>query len=107
MFNSGRCFEARKIFEDRMRQALFEESFEGLSHRVKYDYASPSWYYITICTHNRECLFGDVRNGKMVLNAFGKLAEFTWYDLPNHNTNVDLDQFVVMPNQCSRNYYFE
>ena len=70
-----------------------------LFHGVKeYDYTSPGWDYITICTHNRACLFGDVKNGKMVLNAFGELVEFTWYDLPNHNTNVILDQFIVMPN---------
>jgi len=69
------------------------------SIRLKeYDYASPGWYYITICTHNRACLFGDINNGKMVLNTFGELVEFTWYDLPNHNTNIFLDQFIVMPN---------
>jgi putative transposase len=69
------------------------------SIRLKeYDYMSAGWYYVTICTHNRECLFGDVNHGKMVLNAFGKLVESTWYDLPNHNTNVNLDQFIVMPN---------
>ena len=33
----------------------------------------------------------------MILNAFGELVEFTWYDLPNHNTNVILDEFIVMP----------
>lgn len=64
------------------------------SIRLKeYDYGS-----LTSCTHNRACLFGDIKNGKMVLDAFGELVEYTWYDLPNHNTNVDLDQFILMPN---------
>ena len=32
------------------------------------DYTQPGAYFITICTLNRECLFGDIANGEMVLN---------------------------------------
>jgi len=69
------------------------------SIRLKgYDYSQPGAYFITICTHNREYLFGDVVNGKMTLNECGKLIEFTWYDLPNHNPHIALDTFTIMPN---------
>ena len=44
-----------------------------------YDYSPPGEYFITICTINRECLFGDVANGKMVLNECGKIADKYWY----------------------------
>ncbi|MFH1826316.1 MAG: hypothetical protein ABH823_03370 [bacterium] len=30
-----------------------------------YDYSLPGAYFVTICVHNRECLFGDIENGKM------------------------------------------
>jgi REP element-mobilizing transposase RayT len=34
----------------------------------------------------------------MELNEFGRLVDFTWHDLPNHNQNICLDVFVIMPN---------
>ena len=63
-----------------------------------HDYSSPGEYFITICTQNRECLFGDVVNGKMVLNECGKIAEKFWYQIPDRYKNVVLDAIVVMPN---------
>lgn len=69
------------------------------SIRLKgYDYASPGWYYITICTHSRECFFGDVNDGKMVSSQIGKTAKEYWLEIPDHFTHVELDEFVVMPN---------
>ncbi|MEJ5264492.1 MAG: hypothetical protein WHT29_04170 [Bacteroidales bacterium] len=69
------------------------------SIRLKgYDYSQPGGYYVTLVTQNRECLFGDVVDGKMVLNEAGRIVEWIWYDLPNHVANVKLDEFVVMPN---------
>lgn len=49
-------------------------------------------------THGREPLFGKVVYGEMVLNAYGKIVESTWHDLVNHNPDIGLDEFVVMPN---------
>jgi REP element-mobilizing transposase RayT len=63
-----------------------------------YDYTSAGWYFVTICVHNRECLFGRIADEKMELNEFGKIVEYTWNDLPNHNSNIILDNFVIMPN---------
>jgi putative transposase len=63
-----------------------------------YDYAQGGAYYVTICTQQRTCFFGDVINGQMVLNEAGQMIQQTWDDLPNHYPNVTLDAFVVMPN---------
>jgi putative transposase len=69
------------------------------SIRLKeYNYSSPGAYFITICTYQKECLFGEIVDGKMELNQFGKTLEFTWLDLPNHLSNIILDEFVIMPN---------
>ncbi len=69
------------------------------SIRLKgYDYRQPGAYFVTICTHRREMLFGRVVNGVMQLNEYGRIVEWTWYDLPNHVANITLDAFVVMPN---------
>ena len=55
-----------------------------------YDYRQPGGYFLTICTHERKMLFGEPR--------FAKITSETWADLPNHHSNVEIDQFVVMPN---------
>jgi len=69
------------------------------SIRLKgYDYSSPGKYFITICTNNRECIFGDVINGEMVLNDLGEIAHIEWLNTENIRDNVKLDVFVIMPN---------
>jgi putative transposase len=56
----------------------------------EYDYASPGAYFVTIVTHDRECLFdGDV---------FRRVAEWNWKAIARHFENVALDEWIVMPN---------
>jgi len=62
-----------------------------------YDYSQPGFYYVTICTQNRECVFGDVVNGKMVLNDIGNMIEKWWNKIPN-KFNAVLDEKQIMPN---------
>jgi len=62
-----------------------------------YDYSQPGIYFITLCTQNRECLFGEILNGEMRLNEFEKIANQCWLEIPHHFPNVQLDEFVVMP----------
>jgi putative transposase len=62
-----------------------------------YDYSSEGAYFITMCTQNRECLFGEIVNGEMILNEYGKIVEQCWNDLPNHYDNIALDAYVIMP----------
>ena len=63
-----------------------------------FDYTQSGYYFVTICTDERQCLLGDVADGKMLLNHAGKIAYDCWTDLPNHYAHVELDEFVVMPN---------
>jgi len=63
-----------------------------------YDYDQPGAYFLTICTQNRECLFGDVANGMMQLNDTGLMVQETWRQLPSHYPHIVLDEFIVMPN---------
>ena len=69
------------------------------SIRLKgYDYTQIGLYYITLCCQNRECIFGEIFNGEMVLNEYGKIVDKCWRDLPIHYQNIQLDYFVIMPN---------
>jgi REP element-mobilizing transposase RayT len=69
------------------------------SIRLKgYDYAQAGLYYITICTQNRACLFGEIQNGEMNLNDAGKMVENEWFKLPQRFQNIQLREYIVMPN---------
>ncbi len=63
-----------------------------------YDYTQAGVYFVTIVTQGRECLFGQVVNGEMVLNQYGKIADECWRAIPEHFPNADLGTHVVMPN---------
>jgi REP element-mobilizing transposase RayT len=62
-----------------------------------YDYSSEGAYFVTMCTQNRECLFGEIVNGEMILNEYGKIVQQCWNDLSNHYDNIELDAYVIMP----------
>lgn len=69
------------------------------SIRLKeYDYSAIGYYYVTICTRTREELFGHIENNCMILNGIGKIVKNTWLEIPNHFSNVKLDEYIVMPN---------
>jgi REP element-mobilizing transposase RayT len=63
-----------------------------------YDYTAAGAYFITICTHQRQCLFGEIIDGVMQLNATGLCVEACWRSLPRHFETLELDAFVIMPN---------
>lgn len=69
------------------------------SIRLKgYDYSQEGLYFITLCTQNRECLFGNITNGNMILNDAGIMVEKCWHEIPHHFPNTKLHEMVVMPN---------
>ena len=63
-----------------------------------FDYAQPGSYFITIVTHQRECIFGGIANGIMKLNGLGAIAKHQWEKLPKRFPNIELGAFVIMPN---------
>lgn len=69
------------------------------SIRLKdYDYSQAGSYFVTICAWQRECLFGDIVDGEMRLNDFGRVVDAVWYGLPDHYVGIELDEYTVMPN---------
>ena len=82
-----------------------------------YDYSHAGLYFVTICTHNRECLFGEIAvvvgvenfqplrpqsqpksQPQLVLNDAGIIANECWLEIPNHFPNAILHEHIVMPN---------
>ena len=69
------------------------------SIRLKgWDYSSPNYYFITLCVQNRENLFGNIVNGKMMLTEIGSMIEETWLVMQIKYSGIAVDEFVVMPN---------
>jgi REP element-mobilizing transposase RayT len=67
-----------------------------------YDYSQCGYYFITVCTQKRRCLFGEIEKGRMILNDAGKMIGRWWNELKNKYANIEIDKYVVvvMPNHC-------
>ncbi len=77
----------------------FKNKYRIASTRLQtWDYGWNGAYFITICTQNRECFFGDIVDGNMRLSETGKIAHKFWIEIPDHFSFVKLGEFVVMPN---------
>src|SRR5689334_17187830 len=63
-----------------------------------YDYNHQGAYFITVCTLQRQILFGEVAEGKAKLTEYGNIVADSWDEIPKHFSDVDIDTFVVMPN---------
>ena len=69
------------------------------SIRLKgYDYSQEGVYFITICSADRKCLFGEIENDEMILNDAGTIANECWLEIPKHFPNAILHEHIVMPN---------
>ncbi len=53
---------------------------------------------MTICTDQRQCLFGDVVDGQMVLNQYGAIVAETYQWLCQRYPYLYSDEWIVMPN---------
>jgi REP element-mobilizing transposase RayT len=62
------------------------------------DYTSVGGYFVTICTKERECIFGSITNGSMTLSTRGEMVRECWQAIPTHFPFVVLSAFVIMPN---------
>jgi len=62
------------------------------------DYAQAGWYFVTICTADRQNPLGRIEGAEMRLSQMGQVAEGCWQAIPDHFAGVALDAFIVMPN---------
>ncbi|TFI53744.1 transposase [Mastigocladus laminosus UU774] len=62
------------------------------------DYAANGLYFVTICTRDRTCFFGDVIDGKVDLSEIGQIAQLYWAEIPDHFEHTYIDVYAIMPN---------
>lgn len=65
-----------------------------------YDYTSEGGYFITVVTHEHSKIFGEIIDGIMHLNNFGRIVRKEWFITAKIRPNVELidEEFVIMPN---------
>jgi putative transposase len=63
-----------------------------------YDYSQSGAYFVTICAYQRQCLFGDVVDGQMILNQYGAIVAETYQWLCQRYPHLHSDEWIVMPN---------
>ena len=64
----------------------------------KYDYSQSGVYFVTICTYQKQCLFGDIKQEKMILNQIGKIVVQEWLKSSEIRSELQLHEWIIMPN---------
>lgn len=78
---------------------FYPTKFNRHSIRLKgYDYSNPGLYFITICCQDRAHMFGNIVDNEMILNEYGSVAFNEWLKTSEIRPNVELLEFVIMPN---------
>lgn len=69
-----------------------------------YDYSAVGTYFITICSHNRECTFGSVINGSILqpptvrLSKLGEIIRCNIDRITQVYPNIQILKSIIMPN---------
>ena len=78
---------------------LYKDKYRIESTRLKdWDYSRDGYYFVTICTQDKKCFFGDVIDEKVPLSAIGEMVADEWQKTPQIRKNVSLDAWIIMPN---------
>jgi len=86
----------------------FADKFKLKSSRLtNWDYSTPGFYFITICTLNHNNFFGKIIDNKMELSKMGIIANQCLIDISKHFSNVILDEYVFMPNHVHILFHVE
>ena len=79
--------------------SLYKNKYRIESTRLDvWDYSKYGYYFVTICTKDKRSFFGRVIDENISLNNIGEKVKEIWLEIKNHFTDVELDEFVIMPN---------
>ena len=70
-----------------------------------FDYNQNGYYFITICTHNKQKILCDIVGGdvldapfKIHLKVYGLIVDETLKQMSTYYDNIMIDKYVIMPN---------
>lgn len=82
-----------------MKTEYFKNKYRVASTRLgHWNYSWPAMYYVTICTRNKECDLGEIKDKNVYLSEIGRIVFNFWLEIPEHFNNVKLDDWIIMPN---------
>ena len=77
----------------------FKNRYRIESARLRsWDYSSPGWYFVTVCTKRMKPYFGKIDQVSSSLSELGQTVNQFWSEIPQHHKNIAIDEFIVMPN---------
>lgn len=76
----------------------FQNKYRIPSARAPWHNYNGGWYFITVCTKNMVCYFGNVVDSKMRLNELGQAIADNLRDVSKHYSYCEIPIYVVMPN---------
>ena len=88
-----------RIEQKNIKMSMYKNKYRSESHRLKdWNYANPSVYFITICTQERLYLFGEIKEGILILNENGGIVENEINKSIDIRKNMVFHNYVIMPN---------
>lgn len=63
-----------------------------------YDYRWPGAYFVTVCTHIRQCILSRVAGDAVELTPLGRIALACWNKISEHIANTEPGPVIIMPN---------
>jgi putative transposase len=84
-----------------MREDFEDQALHPGHHSIRlrgYDYSSEGLYFVTICSHQKRCVFGRIVEARAALSQAGLILRECWVAIPSHFARTRLHEFVIMPN---------
>jgi len=84
-----------------MSDWFIDEDLHPGHHSIRlkaHDYAGGGFYFVTICAHEKKCMFGRIVTREMQLTPLGQIVRECWIRIPEHFPRVHLHGYVLMPN---------
>jgi putative transposase len=81
-----------KVGDDEMPEQFDPDLHHRRSLRLNgYDYTEEGAYFVTVCTFNREFLYGEILDDEMLLNGLGEIVAECWMGIPQHFPRAEID----------------
>ena len=81
-----------------MSEDKFQDKYRIDSARAKWHDYDDGFYFITICTKNRECFFGSIKNSEMILSPIGEYVKHQLQTINEHYLYAEIILWTIMPN---------
>jgi putative transposase len=99
IFLNCRDDAVHRLLRHRVMKTSERKSYKIKSIRIpEYDYSTENYYFVTICSFQKQKIFSEIKNGNIYLTEIGKIIKDEWSKTEQIRDNAIMDDFVIMPN---------